>query len=55
MKVCDMCGKKISRYNRSGALCGRSTDIGDFCPQCYDKLKKFIKFELAQSNKNKHR
>lgn len=55
MKVCDMCGKKMSRYNYSKVLCGNTTDVGDFCPRCYNKLMKFIKFELARNGKGKHR
>lgn len=55
MQICDMCGRKISRYGRSGALYGKLTGIGEFCPRCYNKIKKFIKFELARNQKNKYR
>lgn len=47
MKVCDMCGKKISRYNY--------LNVGDFCPRCYNKIRKYIKFEIAKNQKDKHR
>lgn len=54
---CDMCGnvidgKSVLIEKRECSVWHFYRGYYDFCPKCYNKLKKFIKFEKARGEKN---